>query len=220
VPAEPSAASRFHPGGFRAVPGFLSPRPAGHDGTMTRQEQKRRTAYHESGHACVGIDLGLTLVSVTIVPDVEHKTRGHARWRADPRWFDSGCQDLRSRDWLERRVLVLFAGMEAVTRLTGRRSREQAGNDIGDIIQRCLYLHRPPVLAQYMRYLLARTTAWFELDHHWARVEAVAGELLARDTLPGERVRRICLEVARKHPPAVDKWAGSTVTRTVHKSLP
>jgi hypothetical protein len=182
-----------------------------------RQEQKRRTAHHEAGHAALGIDLGLTLVSVTIVPDVEQKTRGHARWRADPRWFDPQCQDLRSRDWLERRVMVLYGGTEAVTRLTGRRSWAPAGNDIGDIIARSLHLHRPPVLAHWMRYLLARTTAWFELDHHWARVEAVAAELLARDTVPGERVRRICLDVARKHPPAVDKWAGSTVTRTLHK---
>jgi ATP-dependent Zn protease len=181
---------------------------------------KRQTAYHEAGHACVGIDLGFTLVSLTICPDVEHKTRGHARWRADPRWFDPSCADLRSRDWMEKRVMVLFSGLEAVTRLTGRRSREPAGNDIGEIIARSLHLYRPPVLAHWMRFMLARATAWMAIDHNWRKVEAVAGELLARETLPGERVRRICLEVARKHPPAADKWAGSTVTRTVHKSLP
>jgi hypothetical protein len=178
---------------------------------------KRQTAYHEAGHAALGIDLGLTLVSVTIVPDVEQKTRGHARWRADPRWFDSGCQDLRSRDWLERRVLVLFAGMEAVTRLTGRRSRERAGNDIGEIIERSLHVYRPPVLTRFMGFMLARTTAWMMEDHNWRKVEAVAAELLAHDTVPGERARRICLDVARTHPPELDRWAGSTVTRTVHK---
>jgi hypothetical protein len=175
---------------------------------------KRQTAYHEAGHAALGIDLGLTLVSLTICPDVEHKTRGHARWRADPRWFDPSCADLRSRDWMERRVMVLYAGMEAVTRLTGCRSREQAGNDIGDIIARSLHLYRPPVLARFMSFMLARTTAWCQVDSNWCKVEAIAAELLTKGTLPGERVRRICLDVARKHPPAVDKWAGSAVTRT------
>jgi hypothetical protein len=178
--------------GCRAARVF-SPRRARHHGTMTRQEQKRRIAFHESGHATLALDCDFDVVSVTIATDSAIDSLGRTGVRNQfPEWFAPACTDLRSRDHMESVVSVCFAGPEAERRLAGRCHWRSAQHDVerAKALASCAY--DSPVVPHFLRYMKALTRAWVARDKNWAMIQAVAEALLVQGELSGEQVRALC----------------------------
>ncbi len=146
-------------------------------------------AYHEAGHAVMAVVLGGRIVHVSIEPpdDDEWKRSGESivQWPVAA----AGTID-------EAEIKVSLAG--PVTEMI-YVSEFQA---IASVPEFAADWHRAslgaarlkPTMAQRIR-LLVQAENWlrsfFEQDHHWAAIGAVADELLAHETIEHERLAEI-----------------------------
>jgi cell division protease FtsH len=88
------------------------------------EEERRNTAYHEAGHALVGINVNYDpLHKVTIIP------RGRALGLTMN--LPDGDRHSRTREWCEARLAVLFGGREAELILGG--DKNVTNGAMGDI---------------------------------------------------------------------------------------
>ena len=152
-------------------------------------ELEELTAYHEAGHAVMAVVLGGRIIHVSIEPpdDDELKRSGESivQWPAAP-----------AREIEEAELKVSLAG--PVTEMI-YRSEVQV---IASVPEFAADWHRAltgaarlkPKLAEQMN-LISRAEIWlrhfFEQDHHWAAVGAVADELLAHETVEHECLNEI-----------------------------
>jgi cell division protease FtsH len=89
------------------------------------EEERRNTAYHEAGHAIVGLNVAYDpLHKVTIIP------RGRALGVTMN--LPEGDRYSRTREWCEARLAVLFGGREAELILGGEKN--VTGGASGDIM--------------------------------------------------------------------------------------
>ena len=152
------------------------------------------TAYHEAGHACVAFLLkrGVEEVSITCVPN---RSEGHVRLRRRPKF---NPRDKRSRNAVEREVIIGYAGDIAEEKFSGSPSQGssetdfvQANNDLGWHVEECPG-HGDlcnEVHEAYKHYMYACAKCTVELQ--WPRIEALAEELLKHGTLSGRKAREI-----------------------------
>src|SRR4029077_10176121 len=77
------------------------------------------TAYHEAGHAVMGLALGRPVQQVSILPD-----RVHLGWCE----FRKGAYR-PSEDWLEREILIALGGIAAELHFTGKYGEIGATRD-------------------------------------------------------------------------------------------
>lgn len=133
------------------------------------------SAYHEAGHAVVGRILGLTVESVSIVPD---ETRGTIEWySAGQTRFSSPLRDRASDanvEELERNAIMLLAG-EAAQRKWSPRSVQKhciAGDRL--VIKLMVSEFEIPRLRKIVCKLVSK---------HWFEVESLANELLELGTV-------------------------------------
>lgn len=162
----------------------------------------RATAYHEAGHAVARFALGRRIDRATIVPDEEDQTLGHVQGRILLRSekLEAGIGEfdtLRERKAAEDAIVSALAGPIAEAKLTGRRNLLGASGDDRSVDDVAEALHgRGDVASAYIGYLeaLARGT----VETLWYLVEALAAELLLRETLSGAAVHRLLWEVVRR----------------------
>lgn len=131
-----------------------------------------RVAFHESGHACSAVLVGLGVEEVSVEP--RGRLLGYNAYGSGP------CN-------LEGRVMVAYAGGHAEQRYCGQTVGRFQGNAL-DYSQ----------AAELMRAVGGENRLRFQaycekesrqlVKRHWPQIQEVAAELLAVGTLDGQRV--------------------------------
>jgi ATP-dependent Zn protease len=140
------------------------------------------TAYHEAGHGTIAMVVGRSIQKISILPN---KTRLGAceikKGRAQP-----------SDDWLEDEVLILFAGVAAEARLTGRYDWHGAGQDLRVIRRLTLSRAGEETRAEKLeRRLLAKTEHLLADESTWKTTEQIAQALLEKETISGRAAKHL-----------------------------
>jgi len=140
------------------------------------------TAYHEAGHAVMAISVGRPIQKISIVPN---KTRLGAcevkKGRFQP-----------STDWLEDEILILFAGLAAESRLTGRYDWQAAGQDLRSIRQLTLSRAGDVTRAEKLeRRLLSKAEHLLADESTWVAVKEIATALMDKETISGRNAMHI-----------------------------
>jgi hypothetical protein len=111
------------------------------------QKSGPTTAYHEAGHAVVGLVRGLDVTSLTIIEDESLGAAGYCviEVQRQVREIASGFGDAMEPEdleagytWIESRMLMALAGATTQERVTGEWDMAGATSDmthIGDIVQ-------------------------------------------------------------------------------------
>lgn len=152
------------------------------------------TAYHEAGHAVMALSFGCMIKKVTIVSG--------RSWMGQHRLGVCELQKGRSanaRNLLDDEIVILFAGMVAEARFTGRYCEVGAEEDLRAI--RRLICHRVSTVKQHERLhrrLLARTEHFLDDEATALAVEMVANELVQKQTMSGRAVRHFYEQAMRK----------------------
>jgi ATP-dependent Zn protease len=137
------------------------------------------TAYHEAGHAVLGLALGRPVHSVSILPNRERL--GQCEYRK--------ARLRPAEDWLEREILIALGGIAAEARFTGAFVRDMAATDlryVHDLAVQRVGHHRAERLE---RRLLAK--AEHLLEGQWRAVELIAAELMRRGAISGRAARHL-----------------------------
>jgi Peptidase family M41 len=157
-------------------------------------------AYHEAGHAVVGLLFEHDIGQLTIVQDGE--VGGHAEVDR------AGDDELRYEDAeanqviFERRIMALMAGEIAQRRFDPSTVEHEHG--ASDRIAAEDYfdaLDTPTdeIHAAYRRLLELRTAAL--LDQHWDRVKRIAAKLIAQGTISPEEAESAFVDQIRPFTP-------------------
>ena len=135
------------------------------------------TAYHEAGHAVVALALGRPVHRVTVRPTTD---------RLGQCEFKKGRHQ-PTDDWVEDEILIALAGMAAEAKATGVYERGGAARDLR--FARSLMLQRASErsLERFERRMLGKVEHLLGDDGHWRAVEAIAAELVAKETISGRQ---------------------------------
>ena len=174
------------------------------------RDERRCIAYHEVGHAVVGLALQLPIAFVTIKPPTGYVSQApvhhsigavYARGSYHKPIADMAKQDAfgnpvseRNRDWHAEAVMSIAGGMaEAEFVKDDHPWRELASS--GDM--------RFIAFARRKLGDKARSIADYAAEcaklikQHWPLIEAVAAKLLKEETLSGQGVYDICWRTSR-----------------------
>jgi ATP-dependent Zn protease len=132
------------------------------------------TACHEAGHAVAAARLGYMCGVVTIVPDGDKWTAGHAA--TEDAWDDP-----------EANILVCLAGYVAELE-AGKEEQTARAGAAGDFEQALGWLGDTAREADLAPYL---PKARELVRENWAAIERVAAELVARQTIDGDMVEML-----------------------------
>jgi hypothetical protein len=183
----------------------------------------RCVAIHEGGHACVAVKLRIGFRSVHIFDGPDGGARGFVSGRRTKLKID--LSDARYRDFLERQIVVDFAGGMAQRRYTGNsnweygmghngiervpdlcydiippntytdRVKTEPDSDLDNINKRLNYLGRHGDDA-YRAELEARAFAL--VKELWPEIKIVAAALLKHKVLSAAEVRRLMKRARRQ----------------------
>lgn len=151
------------------------------DDADTDDTQRKRTAYHEAGHAVMALILGRSIHKITIAPG--QLQTGGVRLGA--------CQIQRrrgrsSRDSIEDEALFLLAGMVAEAQLTEQYCQGGAAQDLASV-RRLLrdYPGSERQIERLERRFLSKTEYLLSEPGHVLAVQLIATQLLERTTVSG-----------------------------------
>jgi Peptidase family M41 len=147
----------------------------------------RTTAYHEAGHAVIGLSLGVKVSRASIVPAEELGTVGHVQFIPE---------DTRRRGVLDKHFVLTVAGPIAEALYRGGF---EAGRDPGAAFQKGYkslsgYQQDLEVLRSgYAKEVKNRLIeiALKMVDFHWEHIRCIAGELERRNTLAEDDIVRV-----------------------------
>lgn len=139
------------------------------------------TAYHEAGHAVVGLALGRPVQEVSILGD-----RTHLGWCE---FHKGGFRP--SEDWLEREILIALGGIAAEIRHFGDFDPKGAARDQQYVRRLAVQRAGERKAERLERRLLAKSVHLLGQKNHWRAVELIAKELLARGAISGRAVRHL-----------------------------
>ena len=148
---------------------------------------RRSTAFHEAGHVVAMIEMNLPVRSASAIANAESL----GRVKGGPlRISDVDLYNLtpRTRDRLERQIIVTFAGPEAERLFLKRYNHTWAANDYdraSDLLLR-LTAGDSAETSAYVRWLRLRSRSL--IDRRRALVEAVANALTERGTLTAAQI--------------------------------
>ena len=154
-----------------------------------QQRQRRMAAYHEAGHAVVGITLGRTLDTMTIVPEVVdgELVGGYCRWEYQPveeTWADLFLEIA----WLKAGHVAQALACRVTWLDYGAVSDDASAQKIADSLHRHLTddaMRREQVKATLKRATdLARSIVLSPNGR--TALQALADRLLERGTVSGE----------------------------------
>jgi ATP-dependent Zn protease len=156
---------------------------------MTKPKQtRRRTAYHEAGHAFIAWRQHVRIKRVTIKPHGE-MLGSVTKIFSGKEGRDLEARDitLNVRDKIEKHIRVSLAGWEAERRFDRTASESWSICDYGDALD---YMMR---LAGSQReidlyFALLRYQTKEMLRSGWPQVKALAAALLERETLRGNEI--------------------------------
>ena len=111
------------------------------------------TAYHEAGHAVVGLVRGLDVYHLTIIPDPHAPvpSAGDIDCRHNPQaialadGYGEGVDDIDGAfNWIEGRALSLLAGATAQQMFTGEWQMDTAQDDMNNLVRWVELSYLPP----------------------------------------------------------------------------
>lgn len=150
------------------------------------------TAYHESGHAVMGIYLGGIVQSVSLAPE------SSIDWDDNfPRYGDTiiawPTSSVTPRQHAEREVQTALAGPVSEMLYTGEEPgemihAESAADWYAASKHAATFIASQPKRTAYLVATLAELTDFFREETIWAAVGALADELQAHDVLESEAV--------------------------------
>lgn len=150
-------------------------------------------AYHEAGHAVVGLRKGLDLLATDILPDGTGG-RGHTRFARPGSWFNPRRGNLNARelDMVDRVLVTFLAGLAAESRV-GTADPEGSGYDLDEAVRRWIALLAKDEAERQAAFdaYLDRAVAELNAPGAWSEVDTVARRLLNEQSLDGARVRAL-----------------------------
>jgi len=167
---------------------------------MTRNTKRKKlsklekVAYHEAGHAVVAFYLQLGLKRVSIRPgdgslgicETGPVSKGY---NPETNLTPGVC------DRTEREIICLLAGCVAEGKAVGRRNYVRAERDTHTAINLASYIAgEGRGLSAFMKWMWIRTEEFFEWAPRWKLVEALAQELLERETVGRRALRKFLNE--------------------------
>lgn len=164
-------------------------------GMRRNQKALRNTAIHESVHAVEAFMLGVRFRSVTIRADGE--SLGHVMLQKWPKWAVPDTAEYhegRARAWFEKRIRISQAGQIAEAIHAGRRpSRHSHASDDAVAVHLAVEMcGSEEECSAWLNLLFIRTRNQLSSNPFpWVAVEALAQELLKRQTLTGAEAREI-----------------------------
>jgi hypothetical protein len=160
-----------------------------------RPSVQESTAHHEAGHAIAALHLRRPFHHASIVPDEERGTLGHACCpnRIKPNAWRSELST-RRRSILEQDIMVRLAGGIVEERFTGRNNPDGCVDDESDAFASALVItdgddEEARALIAWLRIRTAN--ALFRNPILWSVIQAVAAELLVRQTMTAAEVRAV-----------------------------
>ena len=157
----------------------------------------RNTAFHESGHAVSACMLGVRFRSVSIRPNRETRTLGGVLLQKFPKWAVRDTEEYnqdRARVWFEKVAQICLAGQIAEAKHAGRRpahySHQSDRDQVFDMAMEICGTEEESSAWMELIFIRARN----QLGNFWPAVEALAEELLKRDTIPGPEAQQIILD--------------------------
>jgi hypothetical protein len=176
--------------------------------------QRSSTAYHEAGHAVVGLALQLPMAFVTIKPRAStlgHVTQAPVHHELGPVYprgqyrnpIIAECEQdafgnsvaARDIDWHAEIVMNIAGGMAQTEFHGGGRTWRELEGARGD--RRWVAYARGKLGAKARSIGEYETECEKLIKKHWPMIEAVAAKLLKDETLSGNDVYGICLRTAR-----------------------
>lgn len=167
-------------------------------GTLPDDDPKE-IAYHEAGHAVVSVELGRAVEYVTIEAGTQPGgllLLGHIK-NSDPLRrppYDPFRDRARNEFWVNREILICYAGPAADERLTGSMNHDGAEGDYEEAFRWSSWLHHEnrTMILPHIDYLLTRARRMIQAAPTWDSIVAVAEDLLERRRITGTRVRKLC----------------------------
>lgn len=160
---------------------------------VSKKEQRRRTAYHEAGHAIAILSLGRSFRIATIEPEDDslgYVSNHHAYRFIDPD-IASYTWSARERRAVKQQVFVSLAGIAAVRILLGRYPRRRRDTTDYELIASILESFNAGYLDEvddaYIAYMELVTKN--SIEGNWRFVKIVAQELLEKGTLKYSEVK-------------------------------
>ena len=141
---------------------------------------RRRTAYHEAGHALAAWTLKIPFKRVSVVAAAE---TWHVLYPALSDWDSTPP---RARDRLERKMIVSLAGGEAERLISGRSNHRGARSDyrnVWDIVSRLAGSIEEA--GAYSRWLSLRARSLIRAPQHRPSLDALAAALMAQSKIDG-----------------------------------
>jgi hypothetical protein len=155
--------------------------------------ERRRTAYHEAGHAVMAFELGLSIREVTIVPDDAGNFLGRVTGTPlGPDVMARFAEYDPDRHLVEQLIMFPLAGGIAEQELTGQVENLGDEDDLTNSFDLALRVCGSDEEANlFVEGLWERTRAQIQSPPTWAAVEAVAAALLGQQRLSGRKARAI-----------------------------
>jgi hypothetical protein len=138
------------------------------------------------------------MVKVTIVPDDDGE--GLCQAKGFPKWFQPDVlTDARTKQWIEKKVLITLSGLAAQHRRDGRHYWRGFGPDLHSVHLLAGPLYEGKCLKKYLDFMVERAKCLVASERWWVQIEAVAAALLDRQTLSGREVRALCRRAWIEH---------------------
>jgi hypothetical protein len=167
--------------------------------TPTDTDRERvATAYHEAGHAAVAVMLGLQLERVELTPD--HPVHaGRCLEKVDDPNALSLAVELGEEAVIRPQIMILLAGRAAQQK--GEFDHVPGGDqhDLETALRIATLMVGPENDAEsLLAELLIETRTLLDSPPVWAGVEALAGELLLKGSVEGNKAHRILGDAATR----------------------
>jgi len=156
------------------------------------------TAIHEAGHAALGIALELDIVAVSIIPDFRNRTAGRVLGKLAT--VTAGLTMAERGAFCLRHAIVCYAGAEAIRQLIPADANPGAGASCDMRRAAELIVHQigGHAEARDQLFSLARRRCALLVAHHQPEIQALAGALEAKLTLPGKVARKVFMRSLTK----------------------
>ncbi len=152
-------------------------------------DERRRTAYHEAGHAVMACLVKLLFHKVSIMEDEDSLGRLLTSF---PPWFDPDLDaDTRTRRMIEKYVICCLAGDVAERMVPGLQSRLEGSDDLHHAVDLASYFAPAEETGPFLDWLTARAERILGVPGASAAITALADHLVEHGEISSRRTRKL-----------------------------